>query len=399
MNAEDAGAAKVWRATLDALADQQLGRRLRTLDSPQGATVRAEGRTLANFSSNDYLGLAAHPALAEAAARAARDHGFGSGASRLVCGSLAPHAGLEERIAAFKGTTAALTFACGYTAALGVIPALAGRGDAVILDKRAHASLVDGARLSGAVLRVFQHNNVAQLRSHLRWARRTLPRGQVLVVTESVFSMDGDRAPLADLVLAKEEHGATLLVDEAHALGVVGPGGRGLAAELGLADRIDVQMGTLGKAVGAAGGYVCGSRTLVELLVNRARSFIFSPAPPAPVVAAAQAGLELLDREEGDRRRNRLWRNIARLTAVVPGAPALPESAIVPWILGREPAALDQAAALETAGFLAPAIRFPSVARGAARIRFTVSAVHTTAQIGALGAVIAKATPQSESVV
>jgi len=372
-----------WQAELDALAQAHLVRRLRVLDSPQGPEVRIGDRTLANFSSNDYLGLATHPALAEATARAAADYGSGSGASRLVSGTLRPHAELEARLAEFKRTEAALTFACGYSTALGTLPALAGRGDVVILDKLAHACLVDGARLSGATLRVFPHNDLARLESHLRWAREHHPDAAVVVATESVFSMDGDRAPLTEIVALTQRWGAALLLDEAHATGVIGPAGRGLAVELGLADAVSIQMGTLGKAAGAAGGYVCGSRTLIDLLLHRARSFLFSTAPPPAQAAAAAAGLALLASDEGDLRRERLRAHAREVHAAI-GAVGEPAAAIHPWILGAESDALEAAAGLDAAGILAPAIRFPTVPRGTARIRFTVTAAHTPKAVAGL---------------
>src|SRR5690606_36031075 len=203
-----------------------------------------------------------------------------SGASRLVCGTMAAHLRLEEKIAALKRTEAAITYSSGYAAATGSLPALCGKGDIILLDKLCHASLIDGARLSGATLRIFPHNDLDRLESHLRWSARRIDHdGRILVVTESVFSMDGDLAPLAGIVECKERHGALLLVDEAHALGVLGPRGRGLAAALGLEGRVDFQMGTFSKAVGLSGGYLCGDRAMIDLLVNRARSFIYSTAP------------------------------------------------------------------------------------------------------------------------
>ena len=390
MNAGGSGPARdAWASELAGLETQALLRVLRPVTPAGPASVRRGGRALVNFSSNDYLGLAAHPAVIESAARAARDYGAGSTASRLVCGSLPPHTALERRLAAFKRTEAALGFACGYSTALGTVPALVGRGDVVVLDKRAHACLVDGARLSGARLRVFPHNDLDRLDAQLAWARRTHPHARVLVITESVFSMDGDLAPLDDIVRIKDAHGAWLLLDEAHATGVIGPAGRGLAAQLGVADRIEVQMGTLGKAAGVAGGYVCGARSLVDLLVNRARSFLFSTAPPPAQAAAAETALGLLEGAEGATRRDRLHDRARRLAAIVPGAPLPPPSPIVPWHIGAESRALEAAAHLETAGFLAPAIRFPTVARGAARVRLTACADHTPDQIAALAVAVA----------
>ncbi|MBC8094754.1 MAG: 8-amino-7-oxononanoate synthase, partial [Akkermansiaceae bacterium] len=262
---------------LSDLREQGLYRELRRIDSPQSPRIEMGGRTFLNFSSNDYLGLANDPALKEAAIKAIERYGVGAGASRLVCGSLAPFHELEEALAAFKRTEAALTFSSGYAAAVGTITALLGPDDILILDKLVHACIVDAAKLSGAKLRVFAHNDLADLEEKLKWARsnlaarpdlsRSTPR--ILIVTESIFSMDGDRAPLTEIVALKNTYGAWLMVDEAHATGLHGNQGRGVADELGVSDQIEIQMGTLGKALGASGGYICGSRALIATLVNR----------------------------------------------------------------------------------------------------------------------------------
>src|SRR4051812_46974079 len=270
-----------------ALGDERTGREqnalqreLRWLEDSQGTEITWEGRRLVNFSSNDYLGLAQHSKLKAAAIEATQRWGTGSGSARLICGTLPPHRELEQAIAKFKVTEAALSFGNGYAAAVGTICSLVGSDDVIVIDKLVHASLVDGARLSGAKLRVFRHNDVADLERILEWAQngRRKAKGRILVVTESVFSMDGDCAPLREIVQLKERFGAWLMVDEAHALGVLGPGRRGLAEELGVANRIEIQMGTLGKAVGSAGGFIAGSEALIDHLVNSARSFIFSTA-------------------------------------------------------------------------------------------------------------------------
>ena len=358
---------------------QNLRRRLRRVDSPQAAEVTVDGRPLANFASNDYLGLANDPRLRAAASAAVEEFGAGAAASRLICGTLAPHAALEAALARFKGAEAALTFATGHAAALGTIPALVGPDDVVILDKLSHACLVDAARLSGATLRVFPHNHLDKLERLLASARQHHPAARVLVVTESVFSMDGDLAPLRDIVELKDRFGAALLLDEAHGVGVLGPHGRGLAAQLGLADRVEIQMGTLGKALGASGGVISGSARLIDFLVNRARSFIFSTAPVPAAAAAAAEAVRLLESGEAEPLRARLWEN---LRAFAPAA----SSAIVPIMLGDEAAALTAAARLFEAGYLVPAVRYPTVARGAARLRITLSAAHTPAQVAALRA-------------
>ena len=358
--------------------EQRLQRALRWLEASSGTEVVWEGRKLINFSSNDYLGLAQHPKLKAAAAEAAERWGAGAGAARLICGTLPPHRELEEAIAKFKGTAAALSFGSGYAAAVGAICALVGCEDVVALDKLVHASLVDGSRLSGAKLRVFKHNDVEDLEGILKWAReKSGERARVLVVTESVFSMDGDCAPLREIVELKDRFGAWLMLDEAHALGILGKGRRGLAEEFGVASRIEVQMGTLGKAVGSAGGFIAGSEVLIDHLVNSARSFIFSTAPGPAAVAAARAGIDIIASDEGQRLRARLMENVHALEKEA-------TSAIVPIVLGEEERALGAAEKLKEAGFLVPAIRYPTVARGQARLRVTLRAAHTEKQIAAL---------------
>jgi 8-amino-7-oxononanoate synthase len=371
---------------LSSLESQGLRRSLRVVEESHGNLITLGCRELINFSSNDYLGLAAHPAIAEAMAEGARRWGAGSTASRLICGTSAEHASLEEELAAAKGTEAALVFSTGVAAATGTIPSLVGRGDVVIIDKLAHACLIDGTHASGAKMRVFPHNDLGKLESHLRWARETHPTGKVLIVTESVFSMDGDLAPLLEVVDLKERNGALLLLDEAHAVGVRGVGARGLAGELGLADRIEIQMGTLGKALGVSGGYIAGSRILIDFLINRARSFIFSTAPSPAVAAACRAALRIVQSPEGVGLRGRLWENLALLAAEL-NIP-IPESAIVPLILGDEERALKEASRLQDEGFFVPAIRYPTVPRNAARLRVTLSAAHTSEQIRAMAAKI-----------
>ncbi|MDB6071247.1 MAG: 8-amino-7-ketopelargonate synthase [Verrucomicrobiales bacterium] len=363
-----------------------LHRSLRRIHSPQSTVLTVGDREFLNFSSNDYLGLASAEPVRAAYKQGIDLHGAGSGASRLVCGTLDPHMNLEAALAAFKKTEAALTFSSGYTTAMGTIPALCGPGDFVILDKLSHASLIDAAKLSGATLRVFPHNNMEKLEHLLQWARaKSTAASRVLVVTESVFSMDGDWADLWEIVRLKEAHGALLLLDEAHAFGIMGPQGRGLASKLGLAGKIDIQMGTFSKAAGLSGGYLCGSRALVDLLINRARSFIYSTAPsPALAHAAAEVILHWLPSAYGEDRRNRLWRNLDLLHQKSGGLIPEPASAIVPIIIGAEAEAMKLSAALLEAGFLIPAIRFPTVAKGRARLRLTLSATHSEAQIDSL---------------
>ena len=389
---------------LATLREQGLHREMRRINSPQLPHTQVEGKTLLNFSSNDYLGLANHPLLKEAAIKGIERYGAGSGASRLVCGSLAPHHELEQAIAAFKGAEAALTFSSGYAAALGTICALLDAHDVVILDKLVHACLVDAARLCGAELRVFAHNDLNSLAKILRWADRRNAglsgkrRPRMLIVTESVFSTDGDFPPLRDLVELKEKHGAWLMVDEAHATGLYGEKRRGLAEEFGLGGRIEVQMGTLGKALGSAGGYICGSRTLVDYLINRARSFIFSTAPVPAAAAAATAAIQFVQSEEGQARRNQLWARVDQVkNGLIAAGLVLPpvRSAIIPLVMGDEAKAVDTAAALSEQGIFIPAIRYPTVARGRARLRLTVTAAHAAADVGQLVAALSHLKPGS----
>jgi len=371
---------------LAALESRGLRRSLRVADPSEGTRITMAGRDLVNFSSNDYLGLASHPVIAGAMAEGARRWGVGSTASRLICGTSAEHAALEEELAAAKGTEAVLVFSTGVAAATGTIPALVGRGDVVVLDKLAHACLIDGARACGAAVRVFPHNDLEKLESHLRWSRDTHPTGRTLIVTESVFSMDGDLAPLPEIVRLKEKHGAILLLDEAHAVGVRGRGVLGLAGELGLADRIEIQMGTLGKALAVSGGYIAGSRVLIDFLINRARSFIFSTAPSPAVAAACRAALRIVQSSEGDALRTRLQENHRLFAGALEAEPS--PSAIIPLILGGEGRALDESARLMDAGFFIPAIRYPTVPRNTARLRITLSAAHTPGQIRGLSRAI-----------
>ncbi len=369
---------------LDDIRNQGLFRELRRVNSAQSPHIELAGRRLRNFSSNDYLGLANHPVLREASIKAVESYGAGSGAARLVCGSLAPHHELEEALAAFKATESALAFSSGYATAVGTIGALIGKDDVVVLDKLVHASIVDGARLSGAKLRVFPHNDLDELAAILSWADQRAPasgtrRPRTLIITESVFSMDGDRTPLAELVTLKNRHGAWLMLDEAHATGLLGANRRGLAEAAGVADQIEIQMGTLGQALGSAGGYICGSRVLIEYLVNRARSFIFSTAPAPAAAAAARAGVELAGSPEGAERAAKLMSLISECKSGLAGLARTfqgADSAIIPLVIGQESAAIAAATALFEQGIFVPAIRFPTVARGQARLRVTLTAAH-----------------------
>jgi 8-amino-7-oxononanoate synthase len=411
---------ELFQEQLRALRARSLERKVREISSAQGPEVQIAGRRLINFSSNDYLGLASDSRLRNAAIGTIKEFGVGAGASRLVSGTQSPHLRLETALAKWKETEAALCFSSGYAAAVGTVPALVSKDDVVLLDKLCHASLIDGAKLSGASLRIFPHNNLRKLESQLEWAKREHAGKRVLIVTESVFSMDGDRAPLREILELKKRFGALLMLDEAHAVGVIGPNGRGMAAAENLSDDVDVQMGTLSKALGVSGGYICGSRSLIEWLINRARSFIYSTAPPPAIVAAALAAVDFLSSSEGEQRRLLLWDRINLLRELLlslgvessalgvarwnPGSKRTTlnsqlstlnsnsGSAIFPWIIGDEQAAIDLASALQTEGFFVPAIRYPTVAKGSARLRITVTALHEEDHIRSLCQAIRKMT-------
>jgi len=360
---------------LAALREAELLRELRPVEPAHPPLLVVAGRPLLNFSSNDYLGLSQHEELKQAALEATKRFGTSSTASRLISGSLRLHHDLEERLADLKGTEAALTFSTGYAAAVGTLTALLEKDDVVILDKLCHASLIDGARQSAATLRVYPHNHLDKLERLLLSAReKGGAHTRVLVVTESIFSMEGDRAPLREIVELTERHGALLLVDEAHAIGLLGASGQGLVQELGLQNRITFQMGTLGKAVGSAGGYLASNRCWIDLLLNGARSFIYSTAPPPAQAAASLCGLEIIASRAGADLRAKLWNNLAHFKPTA-------TSAIVPLVVGENEASLAAAQALFEAGFLAPAIRFPTVPQGTARLRITISAAHEISHV------------------
>ena len=358
----------------------ELGRRglLRSLEplaSPQGPVVRIGGQSLVNFSSNDYLGLAADPRIARAFAAGLERWGVGAGASRLVVGDTEAHRRLEARLAAFEDTEAVLLFNGGYPANLGLVQALVGRGDLVVSDALDHASLVDGCRLSRAEIAVVPHADVGA------FARALAGGGfrRKLVVTDAVFSMDGDLAPLPALAEVCARAGAALLVDEAHATGVLGARGSGLCEATGV--RPDVRMGTLGKALGGFGAYAATSRAVADLLVNRARSVVFSTTLPPALCEALVVAVDLL--EHDPELRPRLWRNIRRFVEGLRrlGLEAEPRSAIVPVVLGTPERALRASAFLRERGLLAKPIRPPTVPEGTSRLRFALSAAHTEAQI------------------
>ena len=360
-------------ARLDELAELGLRRRMRMVSGPQGTHVVLDGRPVLLLCSNNYLGLADHPRVRDAAADAAKRWGVSSGASRLVCGTMTIHRRLEERLAAFKGRESALLFGSGYLANAGTISALARPGDVVFSDELNHASIIDGCRLSRAEIFVYDHCDV----EHLAWGIGRAEGRGALIVTDSVFSMDGDVAPLAEIVELARRHGLRTVVDEAHGTGTLGPEGRGALAAEGLEDEVDVIVGTLGKALGSYGAFVACDRQMSRYLLNTARTFIFSTAPSPPAVAGALAALDLL--EERPHRVARLQGNAATMRAALraEGFEVAAEGThIVPLVVGG---AADAVAACEAAlsrGVFAQAIRPPTVPEGTSRLRLSVMASH-----------------------
>ncbi|MGN0832926.1 MAG: 6-carboxyhexanoate--CoA ligase [Kiritimatiellia bacterium] len=364
-----------------------LDRRCRTLASATGPTASVDGRSLVVLSSNDYLDLARDPRVTRAAAAAAAQWGAGSGGSRLTTGTQPPHVALETHLAAFKGMEAARVWATGYMANVGTIAALVGKGDAVLSDELNHASIIDGCRLSGADVLVYRHNDLDDLARKLASAREHRRR---LAVSDAVFSMDGDLLDLPRFLALCRRYDAFSMIDEAHATGVLGATGRGLVEHFGCGHP-DIALGTLSKALGAEGGYVCGSRTLIDFLTSRSRSFVFSTAPSAASAAAADAALTVLEAEP--ERVSRLRSAVAFFVRELGarGIAVRTESAIVPIPVGDERLAMAVAAEVEASGFLIPAIRYPTVARGAARLRATVMCAHSESVLAAAAAAIADA--------
>jgi glycine C-acetyltransferase/8-amino-7-oxononanoate synthase len=358
---------------LEELRQRGLHRRLRLIEGPQGPSVTLDGRPVLLLCSNNYLGLADRAEVREAAAEAALRWGAGAGASRLISGNMEPHRELEARLAAFKGYEAALLFGSGYLANTGAIAALAGRGEIVFSDELNHASIVDGCRLSRAQTFVYRHGDL----EHLAWALYHVRGRPALIVTDGVFSMDGDLAPLAELLELARRHGARLMVDEAHATGAIGPGGRGSVAAAGLSGEVDVVVGTLGKALGSYGAYVCAGAETVDFLVNTARPFVFSTAPPPPAAGAALAALGLLEAEP--RLVDRLQSNAATLRAALAAeglGAGRSRTQIVPVEVGEAEAAMALCEGALERGVFAQGIRPPTVPEGSSRLRLTAMATH-----------------------
>lgn len=359
------------------LRDRGLHRRLRLVETAQGPRVTLDGRPVLLLCSNNYLGLADHPRVTEAAAEAALRWGAGSGASRLISGNMEPHRALERRLAEFTGYEAALLFGSGYLANTGVVAALAGAGEVVFSDELNHASIVDGCRLSRAETFVYRHADL----EHLEWGLRNAAGEPALIVTDGLFSMDGDVAPLPELLELARRHGCRLLVDEAHATGALGPAGRGTVAAAGLSGEVDVVVGTLGKSLGSYGAYACASAQTVDYLLNTARPFIFSTAPPPPALGAAGAALGLLEAEPW--RVERLRENAAELRAALAaeGLEPASETQILPVLVGGAEATMRLCERLLERGVFAQGIRPPTVPPGSSRLRLSVMATHAADEL------------------
>ncbi len=364
---------------LDTLRQQGLFRRLRVLDAEQAAHASVDGRSVVNLSSNNYLGLTTHPLLRERALAAVRELGVGSGSVRPIAGTMALHVELERRLAAFKGTEAAVVFQSGFTANAGTVAALLGRDDVIVSDELNHASIIDGARLSRAAIKVFPHGDAAAARAIVAG----LPRTQkALLITDGVFSMDGDLGPLPALCDVADEFGCLMMVDDAHASGVFGRQGRGTVDHFGMHGRVHIQVGTLSKAIGALGGYVAGSQSLIDFLHHKARPFLFSTSHPPSVTATCLAALDVLESDPG--LIERLWDNTRVFKA---GLAALgfdtgrSESPITPVIVGDGARAMTLSDRLFDLGVFAQGIGFPTVPQGKARVRTIVTATHTHAEL------------------
>ncbi len=363
---------------LEELRNRGLYRRLRLVHGPQGPRVLLGGRPVLLLCSNNYLGLADHPRVRAAAAEAAMRWGAGAGASRLISGTMEPHRSLEVRLAEFNGYEAALLFGSGYLANTGTIAALAGAGEVVFSDQLNHASIVDGCRLSRAETVVYRHCDL----DHLAWGLKRAGERASLIVTDGLFSMDGDVAPLTQLLELARRHGCRLMVDEAHATGALGPGGRGSVAEAGLSGEVDIVVGTLGKALGSYGAYVCANAETIDLLLNTARPFVFSTAPAPPAVGAATVALELL--RSPPHRVDRLQANAARLRSAFAAeglSPGRSRTQVVPIEVGDAERTMELCELVLERGVFAQGIRPPTVPEGSSRLRFTVMSTHRAGEL------------------
>lgn len=361
--------------TLSDLTERGLRRAVRTIEGSQSREIVIDGRKVLNFCSNNYLGLADDPRLGEAARESISKEGFGSGASRLVCGNLTSHTRLEERMAEFKGTEHCLLFSTGYMANVGIISSLYGRGDVIFSDKLNHASIIDGILLSGAEYKRYAHADVESLEAMLKAASATAKK---VIITDSVFSMDGDIAPLPEIVALAKQYGCSVMVDEAHSFGVLGKNGKGAVEHFGLEGKIDIQMGTFSKAAGSFGAYCCGSQQLIDYLINKARSFIYTTGLPPSVAAASLKGVEIIAQEP--QRREKLWENTTFLQQALKelGFDTLnTKTPIIPVLVKDPELSVRFSEKLFAAGVFVSAIRSPTVPANMARLRVTVMATHT----------------------
>lgn len=367
---------------LEGLDQAKMRRYLRDREGAQADEIQWDGKPLVSFASNDYLGLASDPRLVSAAIESARAAGWGSGASPSITGHTGAQATLESKLADFEGTDAAIVFGSGFAANVGVVTSLVGRGDTVFSDAKNHASLIDGCRLSRAHVKVYRHGDANHLESLLRECSKSGGGGRRLIVTDGLFSMDGDLAPLREIVELSERYGTMLVVDEAHATGVLGPSGRGSCEHFGVEDRVPVRVGTLSKALGSVGGFVVGERKLIDWLINRARSFIFSTALPAACHAASSAALEIVESEPWRRERLHQQSSWLRSELAERGWTSLGETGpIVPIRMGQPATVLAAAERLQKSGLLVPAIRPPSVPVGESLLRISLNATHTHEQL------------------
>ena len=368
--------------TLEELKAKHLYSRLRILEGEQKPVATFDGKEVINLSSNNYLGLTTHPKLRRAAVEATRRWGVGSGAVRVITGTMKIHVDLEEQIARFKGTEACVVFQSGFAANAGTVSAILGKDDLIISDELNHASIIDGCRLSKATIKIFKHKDLEDCERVLRdtenWS------GKKLLISDGVFSMDGDIAPLPQLCDLAEKYNCIMMIDDAHSSGVLGKGGRGTVDHLGCHGRVDIQVGTLSKAIGSLGGYVCGSRDLVEFLYHRARPFLFSTSHPPSVVATCQAAFELLDSEAGERLIKKLWSNtkfFKRELKKLGFDTGKSETPITPIMVGDAARAFEFSRQLFDEGVLAMAMGYPIVPEGKARIRTIITATHKRADL------------------
>src|SRR3954467_13357640 len=373
---------------LEELKESGLYRKLRVISGPQGPRVLLDGKPVLLLCSNNYLGLADHPRVREAAAEGAMRWGVGAGASRLVSGGMTIHRRLEEQLAEFKGSDACLLFGSGYLANTGIVSALAQEGEVVFSDQLNHASIVDGCRLSKADTFVYQHSDM----DHLEWGLREAEGRGSLIVTDGVFSMDGDIALLEEIVELAARYDARVMVDDAHGTGAVGPGGRGSVADAGLEDEVDIVVGTLGKALGSYGAYACCDKPMAKYLINTARTLIFSTALPPPAVAGARAALELLREQPG--RVDKLHRNALAMRDALAAEgldTGISETQILPVVVGGTAASMDACERALEQGVFCQAIRPPTVPDGSSRLRIAVMASHTRSELRWAAGVLARA--------